>query len=131
MFVTLLRICAVALCFCASSIMLQAQSIEWQRLHGIQGSYITAITLSGSNNNSFTFANAAGTDASAAVGITITAKQVVLRFDLSTNADVPNAGKLLLEEVIIRDTSTGCGVAGTQFNLLLFNYIVFCDIFIH
>ncbi len=48
MFVTLLRICAVALCFCASSIMLQAQSIEWQRLHGIQGSYITAITKTSS-----------------------------------------------------------------------------------
>jgi photosystem II stability/assembly factor-like uncharacterized protein len=44
MFVTLLRICAVALCFYASSIMLHSQSIEWQRLEGMEGSYITSIT---------------------------------------------------------------------------------------
>mgnify|MGYP000886457857 CR=1 FL=1 len=48
MFVTLLRICAIVLCFCASSIMLQAQDIEWQRLQGIKGANITSITQTNS-----------------------------------------------------------------------------------
>ncbi|HRE59345.1 MAG TPA: hypothetical protein PLW09_16155, partial [Candidatus Kapabacteria bacterium] len=48
MFVTLLRICAIVLCFYASSIMLQAQDIEWQRLQGIKGANITSITQTNS-----------------------------------------------------------------------------------
>jgi len=43
MSITLLRIIALII-FLSSSVILQAQNIEWQRLHGIQGSYITAIT---------------------------------------------------------------------------------------